>query len=178
MSSILMIGSAFLTTLCVSKLIQVGLKHNLYSYSLVVERIFGHKTRILLDFMIATTQFSFSISQHVFVIRSLKTSFDIALNQQTTPWIFGCGILLVLTPISWVRNISKFSFSFMVGNLLILLTAVVLSVFSLNLILHQGVATDIKAYNSHSLISTLGFSIYSFEGIAVVMPIMQSCANP
>jgi hypothetical protein len=55
MSSILMVASALVTTVCVSKLIQVGLKHNLYSYSLVVESVFGRKTRILLDFMIATT---------------------------------------------------------------------------------------------------------------------------
>jgi hypothetical protein len=60
----------------------------------------------------------------------------------------------------------------MVGNLLILVTAIILSVFSLNFIFRQGIATDIVAFNSQGLITTLGFSIYSFEGIGVVMPIM------
>jgi amino acid permease len=61
-STVLMIVSAIVTTVCVSKLVRVGLIFNLYSYSLVVERVFGRNSRILLDLMIATTQFSFSIS--------------------------------------------------------------------------------------------------------------------
>lgn len=100
------------------------------------------------------------------------------IHEQTSSWIYGVCIFLVLTPIAWVRNISKFSFSFMVGNLLILITAIVLSVYSLTFIYRQGIAPDIVSYNSQGLLASLGFAIYSFEGIAVVMPIMQSCAEP
>lgn len=66
----------------------------------------------------------------------------------------------------------------MVGNMLILATAIVLSVYSLTFIYREGISADIIPYNNQALLASLGFSIYSFEGIAVVMPIMQSCAEP
>ncbi len=66
----------------------------------------------------------------------------------------------------------------MVGTMLILATAIVLSVYSLSFIYREGISADIIPYNAESLLASLGFSIYSFEGIAVVMPIMQSCAEP
>jgi len=78
MTPIMLIFSAVLTTICVRKLVQVGLIFNIYSYSLIMERVFGHKSRIILDFMIATTQFSFTISQITFIIRSLQSSIPLS----------------------------------------------------------------------------------------------------
>ena len=61
-SSAFQIASAVLTTICAFKLLEAGLKLELYSYSLVVEKVLGKKGRIALDIMIAITQISFAIS--------------------------------------------------------------------------------------------------------------------
>ena len=67
-----MISSAIITTVCVVKLVKVGLKLNTFSYGNVMELAFGRNGRIILELMIALTQFSFSISQVSFMARSLK----------------------------------------------------------------------------------------------------------
>ena len=50
-SSILEATSAIVTTICAVKLVSVGLKEGVYSYSLIIEKAFGSKGRLILDIM-------------------------------------------------------------------------------------------------------------------------------
>lgn len=54
-SSILFIFAAWISTLCVIRLIETGLKIGIYSYSDIVERALGRKAKLLSDIMIAAT---------------------------------------------------------------------------------------------------------------------------
>ena len=49
------------------------------------------------------------------------------MGMETPVWPYFVGVLSVLTPIAWVEDIKKFSFTFLVGNLLILSTIVTVS---------------------------------------------------
>ena len=42
----------------------------------------------------------------------------------------------------------------------------------------MDVGPNIEAFNEKSYSVTVGFAIYSFEGIGIVMPIMQACESP
>ena len=77
-SSILEVASAVVTTICAVKLVSVGLKEGVYSYSLIIEKAFGSKGRLILDIMIASTQFGFTISHMSFIVQSMKSTIDIA----------------------------------------------------------------------------------------------------
>ena len=54
-ASVLEIVSAIVTTICALKLVSAGLNMGVYSYSLIVEKAFGYKGRLILDIMIAST---------------------------------------------------------------------------------------------------------------------------
>ena len=54
-SSIMMVISATITTICACKLVEAGLKVRMFSYSAVVNKILGKKGKICLDVMIALT---------------------------------------------------------------------------------------------------------------------------
>lgn len=123
-----MIGSAYLTTLCVQKLIQCGLHLDTYSYSKVVELVLGRVGRIIIDIIIAVTQYSFTISHIAFICQSLRTTLNQAFLLDTGMWIYAVPLISILTPFAWVRDIAKFSFTFMAGNFMILLTVIVVSV--------------------------------------------------
>ena len=41
--------------------------------------------------------------------------------------MYTIGIICILTPIAWVRDIAKFSFTFMIGNFMILFTTLVVA---------------------------------------------------
>ena len=123
-----MISSAIITTVCVVKLVKVGLKLNTFSYGNVMEQAFGSNGRIILELMIALTQFSFSISQVSFMARSLKTTMDSTFTINSNIAIYGAILVCIMTPVAWVRNFAKFSFSYMIGNLLTFFTVVLLSI--------------------------------------------------
>jgi solute carrier family 36 (proton-coupled amino acid transporter) len=87
--------------------------------------------------------------------------------------------MMILVPISWVRNISKFSFTFLIGNSLILATLIIVTVvLSVRLYDNGHFGKDIVPLNKNEFWSMVGFSCYAYEGIGVVMPIMSACECP
>ena len=42
----------------------------------------------------------------------------------------------------------------------------------------EGLGAGIVAVNSKSMWSTLGYAIYAFEGVGILMPVMQACECP
>ena len=132
-SGIMLAISGILTTVCVTKLVESGLKVNLFSYSLVTQRAFGKKGRAILDFMVAATQYSFTISHMTFLVTSMKSTMDFLFAADTNPIIYAAIVVIILTPMAWVRNIAKFSFTFLIGNFLILLTVSVTSIYAFSI---------------------------------------------
>ena len=82
-----------------------------------------------LDVMVCLTQFSFTIAGIIFIVNSFKITIDTLFETDSNPYYYGAIIVAIYTPISWVRNIAKFSFTFMLGNLLILLAVLFVSVY-------------------------------------------------
>ena len=90
--------------------------------------------------------------------------------------------MCILIPIAWVRNISKFSFTFLLGNTLILTTVIIVSVVLVQTFINrepgEKFGPDIVPLNYQSYWSMVGFSCYCYEGIGVVMPVMSACDCP
>jgi proton-coupled amino acid transporter len=83
------------------------------------------------------------------------------------------AILIIYTPISWVRNIAKFSFTFLLGVILVFFTLFVVSIYAITLLVEQGGrGPDVVFFNQSGYLTTMGTCIYCFEGIGVIMPIM------
>ena len=94
-------------------------------------------------------------------------------------WTIAYIMMAILIPISWVRNISKFSFTFLIGNTLILSTIIIVTVvLSARLYENGHLGKDVVALNQNEFWSMVGFSCYAYEGIGVVMPIMSACECP
>lgn len=136
--------SALMSTYCISKLVDAGLATHLYSYSLLVEKALGKRGRFGLDVMVSLTQFSFTIAGIIFIVNTFKVTFDGLFGMDSNPWIYGCIIICVYCPLSFVRNIASFSFTFMLGNLLILLAVLFVSVYcGMTMVRQDGLGTEI-----------------------------------
>jgi amino acid permease len=71
------IATFLLSLLCAVMLVRVGLKiGNIFSYSLLMERVYGKRAKKVLDVIIALTQYGFTIPMMVFTCESLKTIVD------------------------------------------------------------------------------------------------------
>ena len=94
-------------------------------------------------------------------------------------WPYFIFSVVTLTLIAWVEDIKKFSATFLVGNLLIFATVVTVSIYCFWLISEQGgPAPGLLAYNPDGFWVTVGFAIYSYEGIGIVMPVLSKAKEP
>lgn len=198
-SLIVLIICGALTSICSLKLIKVGLKLHCFSYSQIVKRTLGKKGGHMLDFMISLSQLSFCIAQMTFF---LSTSRDLSMaylgdgktdleehNATDSPvfgdfhnlWTYGVWFLVICYVLTLVRNIALFSFTFILGNVLLLLTVITICLFSGARMASRGLGDNLVAVNSDNtalMWKMVGYSIFAFEGIGVLMPIMQASEHP
>ena len=85
---------------------------------------------------------------------------------------------MLYAPLAWVRKLQYFSFGYIFGNVMILFTVAVISGYCITLLAKDGPAygsdTDkFVAVNTVKMWDMIGFSFYCFEGIGVVLPIMD-----
>lgn len=72
-SPICLLLSATLQVVAGVKLVKTGQSLGLTSYSLITLKVLGPKAKKLLDFMIAATQFSFTLSFIAFIVTAWKS---------------------------------------------------------------------------------------------------------
>lgn len=118
------------------------------------------------------------MSHIAFVIQSLRTTVEVQTGYETPNWPYFIGICLILTCLSWVEDIKKFSATFLVGNLLILSTVIAVSGYCFWTIADKGPGAGIVPYNPAGFWTTVGFVIYSYEGIGIVMPVLSRAKEP
>ena len=129
-TSIFMITSGFLSLIACHKLVDAGLATNLFSYPLVVQKVLGKRSRVILEICIALTQFSFAISHVTFLIESCKSTVDILFAVESKLVYYAIVVCIVYSLLSWVRNLAKFSFTFIIGNLLIVVAVIYVTAYA------------------------------------------------
>lgn len=177
-SGIFLCTSGFISCLACTKLVDTGLATKLYSYPLCIEKFLGKKARVFLEAAIALTQMAFVISHVTFLIDSFKSTYDTLFEADSSIIIYGVLICITYTMLSWVRNLAKFSFTFMIGVSLALLTSVYVLCYASIQINDNGIGPNIQKLNEQGYITTLGITVYCYEGIGIVMPVMAASEKP
>ena len=103
---------------------------------------------------------------------------NVRFGLETGIWIYAFFAIIVLTLLAWVEDIKKFSMTFLFGNLLILSTVIAVSIYCCQQLYEDGHGPDIVPYNPMGFWATVGFAIYSYEGIGIVMPILAKAREP
>lgn len=128
MSGLFIIFGGLISLYACCMLVETGLSLKIYSYPLIVQKILGKKLRIFLEIAIALTQYSFAISHLSFFLQSMKSTFDGIFGYDTGMLPYVVIVVVLFSTISWVRDLAKFSFTFTVGNILILTGVVFVTV--------------------------------------------------
>ena len=132
LSPLAMVMSASLQCYSAVKLVGVANHFGIMSYSLIAYKVFGTKGKIALDIMVALTQFTFAISFMSFICQAWKESALGLWGGDYSYLSIALVMVAICVPISWVRDITKFSFTFLFGNLMILANLIVITVYMVN----------------------------------------------
>lgn len=92
--------------------------------------------------------------------------------------VVALGLFVITGPICLVRRIEKFAFTHAIADVLIFVTAIMIIVFGFIKVKNHGWGEGIVAFNEATWLSIIGSAIYSYEGIGVVLPIVEVTENP
>ena len=164
---------------CCMMLVQIANQYKIYNYSLIAEKILGRWARILSDIMIIGTQFSFILCYILYIVQS---SNDVLTEKgiKIGVWTIAMILSLIVIPVTLIRQLNNLSCGFVVGVICIvasaLISLILLQIKFENNGYHAG--KNLMMLNSDTYLSFVGFSIYSWEAIGIIMPIMDQTERP
>ncbi|KAJ8118040.1 hypothetical protein ONZ43_g4075 [Nemania bipapillata] len=149
-------------------------------YGEIGEAISGPAMRNLIMSSIVLSQLGFVCSAMVFVAENL-TSFFKAVAPGENPISPAMLILiqvLVLIPLSYIRNMAKLGPTALLANIFILIGVSYIYYYDIAHIAAEGINPTVVRFNPSKYTLMIGSAIFTFEGIGLILPIKSSMAKP
>ena len=90
----------------------------------------GFAGQMMVDIFLSVAQVGFLIGQTYFISSNLRSVLLEAFNVDVPILWFGLLCFIITTPLSYVRKIEKFAFSYVLADILIFVTTVVIIGFA------------------------------------------------
>lgn len=180
-SSITLVTVAVITTLCFRLLLQCRHKYG-GGYGDIGEQIAGPRLRSLILASITISQLGFVCAAIIFTAENLQAFLKAVLSHVgslgSTPVLI-IAQLAILVPLALIRNISKLGPSALLADVFILLGLGYIYYYDVaSIVTRGGLHPSVELFNSNSFTLTIGSSIFTFEGIGLVLPIQGSMRRP
>ncbi|KAE9974412.1 hypothetical protein EG327_008783 [Venturia inaequalis] len=178
-SSITMLMVASLSMVAFHLLLQCRTQYG-GGYGDLGKAIGGPKFRSLILASIGISQIGFVCAGIVFVAENLF-SFLEAVLKGSSPLPIKALIalqLIVLIPLSFIRNISKLGPVALLADVFILIGITYIYYFDIATIAKEGVSKTVQLFNPKDYTLTIGAAIFTFEGIGLILPIQSSMKKP
>jgi amino acid permease len=179
LSIILMVVIASLCLIAFQLLVKAQLKIG-GDYGDVAESLYGPYLRHLIKFFLCVSQMGFVASYMIFISENIGIVVN-TVNECNAPfeakyyiWI----ILIVIIPFCWVRRIAKLSYLAIIADVFIAFGLICILYFCSNQIATHGPGKNIVMVNQADFGMMIGTAVFSFEGIGMVLPIVQGMKEP
>lgn len=149
-------------------------------YGEIGQAISGDKMRSVILASITLSQLGFVCTGLVFVADnwfSFLTAVTNGANPLGTKSLIALQALL-LVPLSFIRNISKLGFAATLADIFILIGLCYIWQFDFGYLAKNGIQPSVRLFNPSAYTLTIGASIFTFEGIGLIIPIHASMRSP
>ena len=94
-------------------------------------------------------------------------------------WWFLLVCMCIYVPLVFVRKIEVFAVTHLFGDIMIIVTIVIVCVYAgIEVGDHGWDTKDVVFLNTATWPNAIGFSVYAFEGIGVILPILEVTDRP
>ncbi|KAI8141469.1 transmembrane amino acid transporter protein-domain-containing protein [Fennellomyces sp. T-0311] len=150
------------------------------SYGDMAGKLFGRYCRYSVLFFLIISQMGFVASYMMFISQNIHMIAE-AFSQCNPPfeskyWIWiACALII---PICWVRKLARLSWCAIIADIFILFGLVSVLYYTGAQIHDNGVGPNIHAINQRDFGLMIGTAVFSFEGIGMVVSIIESMKEP
>jgi proton-coupled amino acid transporter len=181
-SSITMIVVSIVTALCFELLLSCRKQYGGAGYGDLGRSISGPKLRSLILVSITMSQIGFVCAGLIFTADNLASFFAAVTKGQGEPLSTSALIgiqLIILIPMSFIRNISKLGPAALLADVFILIGLTYIYWYDISWISKMGgFHPSIELFNPRDFTMTIGAAIFTFEGIGLILPIQSSMKQP
>ncbi|GMG40439.1 unnamed protein product [Ambrosiozyma monospora] len=178
-SNIMIIFFSIMSYYCFVCLVDTTTRLGVSGYGEAGFRLYGSicKTAILIS--LAFSQLGFSSSYVVFVAENFQDVLGILLEDHA----YSIGLLILLqlllfVPLSLTRNIGKLGFTALIADAFILMGLVYIYIQSSAHLIDNGVSSKVSLFKQDTWTLFIGTSVFSFEGVGLLIPVQQSMTSP
>ncbi|KAI6883723.1 vacuolar amino acid transporter 3 [Hortaea werneckii] len=182
-SSITLIMTSLITTLCFRLLLQCRKRYGGGGYGELGEAIVGTKLRSLILASITLSQIGFVCAGLIFTAENMLAFAESVSWRSGSAQPFGVDALIaiqfvVLVPLALIRNISKLGPAALLADFFILIGLVYIWYYDIATLAQRGIAPSVVNFNPSTFTLTIGSAIFTFEGIGLILPIQSSMKKP
>ena len=168
----------FVTTFCCYLLLQARTAVHAGSYSELGYKLYGKTGEALVDLTLILSQSGFCCAYVYFIKTNLATIFEEAFHWNVEPNNIAIGLFFMFTLLCYVRKLQIFASTHVFADLIVVVTIVIIIIFaSMNISRRGSMTMTVPFLNSYSFTDAIGFSVYCYEGIGVVLPIQDVCRD-
>ncbi|KAI9595805.1 transmembrane amino acid transporter protein-domain-containing protein [Syncephalis fuscata] len=150
------------------------------SFGEIADKLYGRYMRMVVQFSIAISQIGFSCAYIIFIADTLQAvtkSLSHCSAIVSVP-VFICAQLAVLVPFALIRRIERLGFASLMAELFMLFGIVYILYFDISILVSKGVAPTVQSLNTQHFALFIGTAVYSYEGIGLVIPIVEAMKEP
>ncbi|KAJ8658095.1 hypothetical protein O0I10_006102 [Lichtheimia ornata] len=151
------------------------------SYDAVGERLYGPWLQHIIKFFLCLSQMGFVASYLIFISQNIALAVDhlsnctSSIDSKYYIWM----VLAIIIPITWVRKIARLSWFAIIADVFILFGLICVLYFSAAQIAQQhGPGPNLQMINGQDFALMIGTAVFSFEGIGMVIPIVEGMKDP
>ena len=133
----------------------------------------GTKGKVMVDIFLSLAQIGFVTAYIYFIVSSLHSVVLDGFGHDVNRIWFGVLCFVIYAPLCLVRKIEKFSITHIFADALILITTVVILIYASINLSEKGWGSGIYALNTATWLNMIGSAVYSYEGIGVVLPLLE-----
>jgi proton-coupled amino acid transporter len=133
----------------------------------------------MVDITLVGSQVSFVTAYVYFITKNLQQIMQQALSVTINKWYFGLGCFVIYVPLVMVRRMDKLAMTHVFGDIMIFTVIASLFVYGALAIKENGgfSTENVKPINMSLFPDAIGFSVYAYEGIGVILPLQDITAD-
>ena len=180
-SLITLITVSLISCLCFRLLLECRTKLGGGGYGELGAAIGGPRLRKLILGSVTISQIGFVCTGIIFFAENIASFLNAVTPSQKAPLSSNVLIaiqLIVLIPLALIRNISRLGPAALLADIFIFIGLFYIWYYDISTLATSGIHPTVALFNPSAFTLTIGSSIFTFEGIGLILPIQSSMAEP